>query len=261
MNGKAFYMMFDCLDGGVVEPISLDKANLQDSRSIIIMDEDNQIVWLWHGKLRGLVQRRTAMRQAQSLKGHGYKAGNAIIGRDLREIKEIDARKVDRVPEDTEMSKQLMSILEAKFTDTGGNVYVKGSSSVDAGGAQKKTISEPKVEADPKPAEPAKQTIQAPSVAASSSAPNSSATAAKSSSSDDIKRGALILAVMSEYKDVWLSKKDDGSIADEKMDGKICTFNIVNGKVEYQQGSFAEVPRDKKSKIEDAYNKLTASLD
>ena len=84
--GKAYYMMFNCLDGGVIETIDFDPKNLTPDRSIIVVDEENLRVWLWHGKQRLLVPRRTALRQAQALKGHGYQAGNAIIGRGINEI-------------------------------------------------------------------------------------------------------------------------------------------------------------------------------
>ena len=92
--------MFHVKDGGVSDPVKWSKENLQPDRSIIVLDESTSSLYLWHGQKQGLVQRRTALRQAQSLKGHGYTVGKSIIGRDTKEIIEIDSRKVGRVPED-----------------------------------------------------------------------------------------------------------------------------------------------------------------
>ncbi len=107
--------MFDVAEGGIVEPIELSKDQLTPDKSIIVCDEESQKVWLWHGTGRGLVPRRTALRQAQSLKGHGYQAGNAIIGRDLDAIIEIDSRKVGREPESTQNNEKLMLLLNKDY--------------------------------------------------------------------------------------------------------------------------------------------------
>ncbi len=61
------------------------------------------MVW----QTRGLVSRRTALRQAESLKGHGYTIGKSIIGRDLKEIIEIEERKIGMVPDVTLQMKNL----------------------------------------------------------------------------------------------------------------------------------------------------------
>ena len=97
-QGKSYYIMFDVEEGGMIKPIEFNASNLQPERSILVLDEESQTVWLWHGTKRALVPRRMALRQAESLKGHGYQAGNAIVGRDLSKIVEIDARKIGREP-------------------------------------------------------------------------------------------------------------------------------------------------------------------
>ena len=103
--------MFNVLEGGVSEPISWGKENLTNERSIIILDESNQVVWLWHGTMQGLVARRTALRQAESLKGHGYTVGKSIIGRDIKSIREIDQRKIGRDPETDTQYAELEKLL------------------------------------------------------------------------------------------------------------------------------------------------------
>ena len=110
----AFGLMFHVQEGGVSVPIQWKAENLTDDRSIIVLDESNQIIWLWHGSKQGLVARRTALRQAQSLKGHGYTIGKSIIGRDIKEIKEIDQRKIGREPNTDNINKEFQVVLDKK---------------------------------------------------------------------------------------------------------------------------------------------------
>ncbi|MFO8018930.1 MAG: hypothetical protein R6U96_09865 [Promethearchaeia archaeon] len=146
-----YALMFDVLDGGVSKPISWDKDNLEPDRSIIILDESTMSLFLWHGKRQGLVQRRTALRQAQSLKGHGYKVGKSIIGREIKEIKEIDSRKVGRVPETDELNDQLQKVLNKDFTEGDGHLVTFGASEPGiAKPKEKPKAEEPKAKPAPK---------------------------------------------------------------------------------------------------------------
>jgi len=110
-----YSIMFNVLEGGVIESIKWDKNNLKQDRSIIILDESSLSVYLWHGIKQGLVARRTALRQADSLKGHGYSYGNSIIGMDIKTVKEIDHRKVGRDPETDILYEELEEILAKEF--------------------------------------------------------------------------------------------------------------------------------------------------
>ncbi|UYP48324.1 hypothetical protein NEF87_004609 [Candidatus Lokiarchaeum ossiferum] len=238
-QGKSFYMMFDVVEGGIVEAIEFSKESLTPDRSIIIMDEENQTVWLWHGKRRALVPRRMALRQAQSIKGHGYQAGNAIVGRDLSKIIEIDDRKVGREPATTEDNDKLMALLNCQFTSIGNSVFTKlGEGEVAA----------PSKEVSPK--------TDAPPELKKVSAPAPTAVKPVDTKSDDQKKGAIIMAVLSEFKDLWISRKDDGILSLEQMDGKICSFKVENGEISFQTGSFFEIPKEKK----DAILKIVDSL-
>ena len=109
--------MFNVKTGGEVEAIKWGKDNFSPDISIIVLDEGSESLFLWHGVQQGLVARRTALRQAESLKGHGYTVGKTIIGRDIKVIKEIDSRKVGKVPEDTELNNNLQKLLDQKFTE------------------------------------------------------------------------------------------------------------------------------------------------
>ena len=111
MSQGSFGLMFNVKEGGESVTIQWGKENLTDDRSIIVLDESSQVIWLWHGRKQGLVARRTALRQAESLKGHGYTVGKSIIGRDVKEIREIDQRKIGRDPETDDVNNEFQAIL------------------------------------------------------------------------------------------------------------------------------------------------------
>ncbi|MHA1745714.1 MAG: hypothetical protein ACTSWW_06925 [Promethearchaeota archaeon] len=240
-----FMMMFDVAEGGIVEPIDFDKANLVPDKSIIVMDETNQTVWLWHGSRRGLVPRRTALRQAQSIKGHGYQAGNAIVGRDLNKIVEIDSRKIGREPETTELFKSFEPVLDGVYEGIGNFVFVL-SENQEAAKPKAEPIPEPTPEPEPTPVPNPIQIEERPVL---TPVPKPESETPTTSLSEVLIMGATIMAVSTEYKDLWISQKPDDTIAIEHMDGKICTFKIEGGKVKYLEGSFAEVSEDKQKAI------------
>ena len=150
-----YALMFNVETGGVSTLIKWDKEALQPDRSIIILDESSMKLFLWHGIQQGLVARRTALRQAESLKGHGYTVGKSIIGRDVKEIVEIDARKVGRVPEETEKNEELERLLNKDFRELDNYVITFSVGEVDmmeeAKKEKPKPKPEPKVEPSPKP--------------------------------------------------------------------------------------------------------------
>lgn len=292
--------MFDVLDGGTIEPIEFSKDQLKPNRSIIVLDENSGKVWLCHGKLRNLVPRRTALRQAQSLKGHGYTSGNSIVGRELHELVEIDGRKVGREDETTKLNDQLMAVLDGSFRNVGNFVYVKegvgfgsssksinapkkvasvssasvsstsasstASSTASSSASSKPTVkSLPKVEPAPvKPSDaetysappvPAQKKVSStPSEVSKTPAPAHPPSAAKN---DEYLKAIVIMAVMEEFKDVWISRKASGVISLEQMDGKICSYSVNKGKIEFQMGSFSEVNPEVKKRIEDKIAELS----
>jgi hypothetical protein len=251
--------MFDVLDGGIVETIEFSSDNLKDNKSIIVLDEESQTVWLWHGKLRGLVARRTALRQAQSLKGHGYQSGNSIVGRHLNKIEEIDSRKVGRVPEVTEINDRFLKLLDNSYRNIGNNVFTKGS-----GGS--KPQKQPVASVPVKKEAPSVKKLETPVVKKlepiSVPKPKEPIKAETSSSiglvqnQDLLKQAAVIVSVLDQYKDIWISRKENGSINIEQMDGKICNFKIEGGKISYEAGSFTEIPSEKRNAIETLINEL-----
>ncbi len=264
--------MFDVVEGGIVESIEFSKDQLTPDKSIIVLDEENQKVWLWHGKGRGLVPRRTALRQAQSLKGHGYQAGNAIIGRDLNAIIEIDDRKVGREPESTQNNEKLMLLLNKNFEAIGNFVYIIGT-----GGEKKAPVQESKpvikqviptpVAAKPEEPKvvPEHPKLDAPQIDVNvlqgelskaeepKPAPESKPVL---DDSDKLLIGRVIVALMEQFKDLLISSKDDGSIKIEQMEGNICAFSVDNHKIKFTPDSFSEVPSEKKEAVENQISDL-----
>jgi hypothetical protein len=149
--------MFNVKPGGEIEAIKWSKDNFLPDISIIVLDEGTESLYLWHGVQQGLVARRTALRQAESLKGHGYTLGKSIIGRDIKIIKEIDARKVGKVPEDSELNKDLQSLLDQKFTELDNFIITFQAGTVTPLPTtptlkkEQKVVVEPKAEFKPEP--------------------------------------------------------------------------------------------------------------
>jgi len=276
--------MFNVLEGGVIEPIKWGKTNFLPDTSIITLDETSESLYLWHGAKQGLVARRTALRQAESLKGHGYTVGKSILGRDLKNIKEIDARKIGKVPEDTKMNEDLQLILEKTFTELDNFVIT-----FQAGSDSKTLILKKATPAPPPtpavapkvPATPASRTpapivskpIIPANVASEYDEPeplpsirteSKPAPSIKVSTSDlltDAKVAFVICAVLEHFSDIWVSKKSDGSFAVEMMDGPICQFSIKEGaKLNFTANSFSNINSKIKLAIQKKFVELSKLL-
>jgi hypothetical protein len=355
-------MMFNVADGGISEPIDWDISNLKPNNSIIVMDEENLRVWLWHGKARLLVPKRTALRQAQSLKGHGWQAGNAIVGRGIGDIVEIDDRKVGHDPETTKWNEKFLEIIKRPYKHIGDHVFVIADgteSSVPLPPPKpvevKKPIEEKKKLPEVKPLEPARPVAEVKTITSKETGQSHieiavacpptetgeykelekklkavedelaktkadlekvtgdlSATESKLKESsekienlnknlaaseeklkeaeekakavpspsepapvtaasveekakdpeliEDIKKAVAIYSIMDQYKDIWASKKSDGSIAMEQLDGKICSFKLEQGKIEFLEGSFSGVSDEIKQNVQQKLDKLLSQL-
>lgn len=279
----SYGLMFNVLEGGVVEPIKWTKNSFMPDTSIIVLDEGSESVYLWHGVKQGLVARRTALRQAESLKGHGYTVGKSIIGRDIKNIKEIDARKVGKVPEDTKMNEELQEIVGRKFTELDSFIITFQVGAVKPIVATKP---EPKVEAKPTPApSTSKPVTQAPAVSKTTTPAKSIEVASEYEVSEpmpsikpagkpapaikvsttglmtDAKIAFVFSAILEHYSDIWISKKTDGSFGVEQMDGPICQFSIKQGaKLTFTANSFSGMDPKIKTAIQKKFIELSKLL-
>jgi hypothetical protein len=289
--------MFNVLEGGVIEPIKWSKDSFMPETSIIVLDESSESVFLWHGVKQGLVARRTALRQAESVKGHGYTVGKSIIGRDLKSIKEIDARKIGKVPEDTRLNDELQEILNRKFTELDNYIVTFQVGVVKPVSVIK---SEPKAEikqeikTEPKPEtkptvvstpEPITPSVSKPAISKATTAVPTKGIASEYDSAEpmpsiktaikqapaikvshsnlitDAKIAFVFSAILEHYNDIWISKKPDGSFGVEEMDGPICTFSIKEGsKLNFTANSFSGVDPKIKTAIQKKFIELSKLL-
>jgi hypothetical protein len=280
--------MFNVLEGGVSEPISWGKENLTDERSIIILDESNQVVWLWHGSMQGLVARRTALRQAESLKGHGYTVGKSIIGRDIKSIREIDQRKIGRDPATNEQYAELEKLLNRECKEL-ENFVVTFDLMEKEPIPVKKTRAEPIVSKPIKKVEPIR--VVEPEPIKKEPSPIVPKSEIKQASEYDVepiidqeaesfdvklptiekpassvpklnleleaKIGFVLIGIMEHYDDIWVSKKGDGNYSVEMMDGPICSFKVTEGsKISFSSDSFKGISTNVKTEIQKRFVEL-----
>jgi hypothetical protein len=260
--------MFDSREGGDTVPIYWSKDNLTTDKSIIILDELNQIIWLFHGSQQGLVARRTALRQAESLKGHGYTIGKSIIGRDIREIVEIDQRKIGRVPETDEHNNLLQDLLSKGFRELENYVvtFSETASLIGTSKAPKAAAAAPKVAPAPaKKPEPVK--LAKPVVAIPSAEPAKPLKAPEviakvvETPLEEARIAIVIKAIIDQYDDIWISKKKDGSYAVEMLDGPVCTFIMKEGgTIKFLANSFSGIAANIKNDVQKKYVELSKLL-
>lgn len=293
-----FAIMFQVLEGGVSEPIKWSKEHLTAESNIIILDEGSSSLFLWYGANQGLVSRRTALRQAQSLKGHGFSVGKSIVGRDIKDLKEIDQRKIGRVPEIDVLNDELQTLLNKKVKPL-DDYTVTFELEADIPSAVKPAPEpEPKVKPEPKiTAEPVPKPISKPEPIKKVTPPQPKMIHASEYDTKDetpivskpvekivikskpvpisekigtpesnlglavqAKIGFVIIGVLDHYDDIWISKKENGGYSVEHMDGKVCEFSISDGKIKFTSDSFSGISTNIKTEIQKKFVDLSKFL-
>lgn len=270
-----FALMFWAQEGGSLSHIKWGKENLTDDRSILVLDESSLAIWLWHGKKQGLVARRTALRQAQSLKGHGYTIGKSIIGREIREIKEIDQRKIGRDPETDNIYTEFQNVLKRNYQELDNFVITFSAGGYDPRLAKPEpkpvVIPEaiksvdipptPSVKPETKASEyEEKEPLRLEKPIVKPTVPVETPAAAAESPIEEARAAFIIKAVLNHYDDVWVSKKKDGSYAVEMMDGPVCQFSIQEGTIKFTANSFSNISPSVKTAIQKKYVELNRLL-
>lgn len=290
-----FALMFQVLEGGVSEPVQWNIDNLSSDKNILILDEGSSSIFLWHGGKQGLVARRTALRQAESLKGHGYVSGKSIIGRDIKFLKEVDQRKIGRDLETDKFNEELQNILNRDFKELDNYIIT-----FDIEGAKEipkavKQVVKPVTKPTPLESKPKPQVVTTPEnkVIGSTSTNRSVPTISKPAimpaseynvtlekplksepiptekiSEDKIKLdldieakiGFVLVAILDHYEDIWVSKKDDGSFSVEQMDGFVCSFKIEGLKITFTADSFKGISSNIKIEIQKKFIELSKLL-
>ncbi len=283
-----YAIMFQVLEGGISEPIKWNKDSLTAESNIIILDEVTSSLYLWYGAKQGLVSRRTALRQAQSLRGHGFTIGKSIIGRDIRDLKEIDQRKIGRVLENDELNDELQTLLNREHKELSNFMIT----------FELKEIVEPVAKVIPKPEpKPVPKPVSKPEPVIKQETPKVVKTEMKFASEYDIKPdtvleskptvkpsisttkvstpepkvapkpvlglsvqakiGFVLLGILDHYKDIWISVKEDGSYSVEHMDGRVCEFSVVEGKIKFTVDSFSGISTNIKTEIQKKFVELS----
>ena len=284
-----FAIMFQVLEGGVSETIKWSKEHLTSESNIIILDEGSSSLYLWYGAKQGLVSRRTALRQAQALKGHGFSVGKSIVGRDIRDLKEIDQRKIGRVLETDELNDELQALLNKKVKSLDDYTVTFELEAVIPSSLKSAPKPEPKITPEPVPKptsrpEPIKKVaqpqptmipaseydtkIEIPKISEPVEKPTIKSTpvsipkqvGAPKSTLDiavQAKIGFVIIGVLDHYDDIWISKKEGGEYSIEHMDGKVCEFSISNGKIKFTLDSFSGISTNIKREIQKKFVELS----
>jgi hypothetical protein len=287
-----YALMFNVLEGGVSEPITWGKENLQSDKNIIILDEGSSSLFLWHGAKQGLVARRTALRQAESLKGHGYTIGKSIIGRDIKELKEIDERKIGRDPETDNLNEQLQDILNRDYKELENYIVTFDTKGISV--PTPRPVVAPRPAVAPKPLNVPKPSPE-PIVSSKSDTLAQSEHEMITASEYDVKPvftktvihepeplppkesvippnvtavhpkdlsmkakiGFVFMGILDFFDDIWISKKQDGTYSVEHMDGKVCDFSIEEGKIKFSVNSFSGVSTNIKTEIQKKFVELS----
>lgn len=272
-----FALMFNARPGGEIFSIKWGKDHFLPDTSIIVLDESSESIYLWHGVQQGLVARRTALRQAESLKGHGYTVGKSIIGRDLKILKEIDARKVGKVPDDTQMNEELLALLDRKFTELDNFIitFQAGavSTAVVAPKVETKSLTTPAVSKPaptPTVSKPAPASVKSANTASEydeaeplpsiqpAAKPIPAIQVSKASLATNAKIAFVFSAILEHFDDIWISKKKDGNYSVEEMDGPICTFQLKEGsKINFSVNSFNRIDPRIKTAIQKKFIELS----
>ncbi len=316
--------MLEFSEGGTTTPLPWSKNTLKPDSIIFVIDENTGILWFWIGKANSLVKRRTAMRQADSLKGHGYQIGKNLYGRGINSIIEIDDRKVGREEENTKNSKRFLELFDQPFYVAAEQVVVLGSSAGPAPEPAFAPTPKPSITATPGPTptpapvpSPVATPVAAPTpvprvtptpVAAPAHAPApvpaffsqpsaaahapvpqpvvptlptvepsvskvrlevpkivipAAAPAEIVSSPLDkglVKMGLVVMAVITQQPDVYVSKKADGTVEIESMDGMICKFKQAGDNVQFTPDSFTKIDPAKAKAIQDWFLARSKSI-
>ncbi len=254
-----FGLMFHVKEGGVSDPIPWKPENLTDDRSIIVLDESNQRIWLWHGSKQGLVARRTALRQAESLKGHGYTIGKSIIGRDIKEILEIDQRKIGREPNTDKINGELQTVLAKKVKELDNFVISFSTMEADVRVISSEPTPKPTVKAESSKL-PTPVVKLEPSSAAKEAKAEAAPKEVEENAVEEARISFVLKAILDHYDDIWVSKKKDGSYSIEMMDGPVCQFSIKENSIKFSTNSFTGISSNVKTEIQKKYAELARLL-
>jgi len=259
-------------------PFSLD--SLQRDNIVAVMDEVHGVIWLWMGADTGLVQRRSAMRVAQSLKTYGHTIGPTIVGRNLSDVIPIDGRVIDtdslmkgrfeKVKELFQMEHNIEADVLAVFKtvsyDSQPTYY--GLSKEQRDTLVAAAIAAPAVGVDERDIEEVVGQYRPPPATKESTVVVEEEKAKKIEISDEligeVKASIVISSILTEFNDLFVSigKDDKGRKAYtiENADGLICKFALDGKNIRFLPESWKNVDKETKTKIQKVFIDRTKTL-
>ena len=257
------------IKGGVGHRLPFKAESLTDDNIVAVMDELNNVLWLWLGKNTGLVQRRGSMRAARSLKTYGHEYGNSIIGRKLGEVLEI---KGDAIQTDPELANRFQMVLKlfnsaSQIQDGTLAIYqgLAGSASNLKYGLTteqrdqlvKAAIASTSAGDDTRKIEDivgkfrdAAPMAQGPGGSTAVAAP--AKIALDDASKIDVQSGIVIGTILSHINNVFVGYSGQGlskTFSIEGPEGDVCKFTITAGKINFSPESFQSIDPGLKNQI------------
>ncbi|MEM1658496.1 MAG: hypothetical protein QXK94_05615 [Candidatus Jordarchaeales archaeon] len=108
------YMLMVKVESGDKAPIPFSQDAINSDSLILLIDEVDSRLYLWMGKNRSMVDKRAAARIAQSVMKGGFSYGKLNVGRNLKELVEIDESKLSE-PEVKEKFDALNAIFKRHY--------------------------------------------------------------------------------------------------------------------------------------------------
>jgi len=102
-------------DAGELSPVKLNPHLVASDNALIVLDELNDVCWLWIGRNVGMPTRMHALRMSKSLQRSGYKVGITTIGMATSRIAEMN-EKNDSDRNVTEDIAAFKAALQGKFS-------------------------------------------------------------------------------------------------------------------------------------------------
>lgn len=164
------YVLMVRVEPGDKSPIPFSRDVINSDSLVVLIDELDDRLYLWMGKNRSLVDKKAAMRVAQSIMRGGFSYGKLQVGRSLKELVEIDESKLSE-PDVKENFEALNAVFKRPYTVRDKmlvEVAVEPPAGVKAPAPQAEEVLEA-TEAPPAPAQPTEEV--APRVVAPSPPP------------------------------------------------------------------------------------------
>ncbi|MHA1830375.1 MAG: hypothetical protein ACTSWR_02455 [Candidatus Helarchaeota archaeon] len=260
-------------------PFTLE--SLKADNVVAIMDEVHGVIWLWMGVDTGLVQRRSAMRVAQSLKTYGHTIGPTIVGKNLGDVIPVDGRAIksdsmmmgrfnkirDLFQMDYSIEADVLAVYKAISTESQPSYYglskeqrdnlVQAAIAAPTVGEDDRSIEEIVGQYRPPPTEKeirAETTKQAVSPAAT----------IPPDLIGEIKASIVISSVLTQLNDLFIGIEEGSSgkkiYTIENADGLVCKFSIDGSNIRFMPGSWELIDKESKTKIQKVFIDRTKAL-